>query len=90
MAAYVPSGDPECFVVSAVAHSRGQLSTTKYIDHMLAHLRGVRHPEDSQMIGFDPLSIVIQGCLFQPDFTPLAGKPFVCSPALLITCELRF
>jgi Ankyrin repeats (3 copies) len=33
--------------------------------------------------------MVIQGCIFQPDFTPLAGKAFMRNPALLITCNLN-
>jgi hypothetical protein len=76
MTQYIPSGDPECFNVSSFAHSRGQISTTEYINHMLAHLRGVRHPEDDRVEVFDPLSMAIKECLFQPDFTPLAGKSF--------------
>ena len=77
MSLYIPSGDPECFNVSSFAHSRGQISTTEYINHMLAHLRGARHPKDGQVHQSDPLSMAIKECLFQPDFTPLASKYFV-------------
>jgi hypothetical protein len=74
MTQYIPSGDPECFEASSIAHSRGQISTTEYMNHMLAHLRGVRHPEDDRVHESDLLSMAIKECLFQPDFTPLAGK----------------
>jgi hypothetical protein len=76
MAPYLPDGDPLCFTISAILHKRNQIDTDEYLDRMLAHLSGSRHPEDTptSRIRFDPLSIAIQNCLFDEDFSPIEGK----------------
>lgn len=82
----IPKGDPECFLISGIAYSRGQINRADYISYMLAHLRGVRHAEDSSNIVIsNPLSEAIQSCLFQSNFKPLAGKSKFENDVLLMT-----
>jgi hypothetical protein len=58
-----------------VAHSRGEITLDEYLDRQLAHLRGTRHPEDvpQEKMKFDPLSMVIQSCIFEQTFSVLEG-----------------
>lgn len=73
MASYMPDGDPLCFTISTILHNRNQIDTDEYLDRMLAHLSGSRHPEDTPTlrIRYDPLSMAIQSCLFDEDFSPI-------------------
>jgi hypothetical protein len=78
MPQFTPRGSPLCFDVSANAHTRGKISFDEYLDRMLAHLTGTQHTEDipgprNERMMFDPLSMAIQGCLFEPSFTFLEG-----------------
>ena len=75
MARYIPDSTPMCFEFSAVAHSRGEIPFDEYLDRMLAHLRGTRHPEDipQKRLLFDALSMVIQSCIFEQGFSILEG-----------------
>jgi hypothetical protein len=78
MPPFYPRGSPLCFDVSANAHTRGEISFDEYLDRMLAHLTGAQHAEDipgprNERMMFDPLSMAIQGCLFEPSFTFLKG-----------------
>lgn len=73
--AYYPSTTQACFQYNAIAHHHGTLSSEDYLDRMLAHLNGVRHPEDeSRMDLYDPLSMVFHNCTEQLKGVKIEGE----------------
>ncbi|KAG4439746.1 hypothetical protein IFR05_004768 [Cadophora sp. M221] len=62
---YFSKGTTMCFHYSAEAHRYRDISSEEYLDRMLAHLQGVRHPEDSSTAReiLDPLSMTIRNCV---------------------------
>lgn len=72
------------FQDSAEAHRYEHISSEEYLDRMLAHLRGVRHPEDRQPMLkiYDSLSLVIQGYLSEMKVPRIEGL-------LCIACMTR-
>ncbi|KAH6695860.1 ankyrin repeat-containing domain protein [Leptodontidium sp. MPI-SDFR-AT-0119] len=62
---YFSKGTTMCFDYSAEAHRYQDISSEEYLDRMLAHLQGVRHPEDISPATkiLDPLSMTIRNCV---------------------------
>lgn len=79
MSPYVPDGDRSCFNRSAVAQSRGEISINEYLNNVLAHLSGIVHPEKGctkERMLYHPMSMTIQSCVLEPEFTVLEGRSF--------------
>lgn len=75
MPPYYPPTTQACFHYNYLAHDRGILCSDDYLNRMLAHLSGVRHPEDkSTMTLSDPLSMVFYACTEQLDTVIIEGK----------------
>ncbi|KAH9207209.1 ankyrin repeat-containing domain protein [Leptodontidium sp. 2 PMI_412] len=74
MPPYYPPTTQACFHYNYLAHDRGILCSDDYLNRMLAHLSGVRHPEDkSTMTLSDPLSMVFHACTEQLDTVIIEG-----------------
>lgn len=65
-----------CFDYSAEAHRYQDISSEEYLDRMLAHLQGVRHPEDISPATkiLDPLSMTIRNCVVALRNSTIASK----------------
>jgi len=71
------------FRVSAVAHSRGRITTEVYIDNLLAHLGSTFHPSRDEntrknKMLLDAMSMSIQSCMIEPDFVVIKGSRQSC------------
>jgi|SRR5271154_184871 len=66
-----------CFGPAWRAMIRREITKEEYLGHLLAHFRGVRHPEDNgedRIASFDPVSRSIRLVALKAGYQPMEGK----------------
>jgi len=59
---------------------KDEITEKKYISHLLAHFRGLRHPQDSEnnegaiVEKLDPFGASVREVALKPGYEPLQGK----------------
>ena len=67
-----------CFRDAFVSKQSGTITEEEYLDHLIAHFRGVRHPQDSDKedvitAKWDPFGASIKEMALRTDYEPLQG-----------------
>lgn len=67
-----------CFREAFLAKQDHKITEEEYLGHLIAHLRGVRHPQDSDrdviVSKFDPFGASIREMALRTDYEPLQGE----------------
>lgn len=67
-----------CFGEAFDAKRAGKITEEEYFGHLLAHFRGVRHPQDSgierEVSSFDPVGASIRELALRTDYQPMQGN----------------
>ncbi len=67
-----------CFRDAFVAKQAHRITEAEYVDHLIAHFRRVRHPQDSDRdvitAKWDPFGASIREMALRTDYEPLRGE----------------
>ena len=84
---HIPSANL-CFREASFAFLRSQISEKEYHSHLLAHLRGIRHPGDDlanatarrRVRNGDPFANSLREIALRDDYEPIKGVAAITSP----------
>jgi hypothetical protein len=69
-----------CFLKALTSLVNGSITQQEYISHLLAHLQGVRHPDDNipsikePLVSFEPWAASLRDLALATKYEPLEGK----------------
>ena len=68
-----------CFRDAAWARKDGTIGLELYLDHLLSHLRGIRHPSDenddlNMLSTIDPVAASVKRLMMKPSFKKISGE----------------
>ena len=75
-----------CFHEAFIAKVEAKITEEEYLSYLIAHFRGVRHPQDNDrdfiVSTFDPVGASIREMALRTDYKPLEGE--IIFPLLIV------